>query len=306
VACKKEVEIKDGPYAGTHMESVEFESVWSLGANCDHGDVEAAIKMIDQANEYGLDTIELGQTMACYMELTERGLVPEGEGLNWGDAAAMVSLVDKIAAREGVGDVLAEGTARTAQHFGAPECAMTVKGQAIPAYDPRGLKGMGLGYATSNRGACHLRGYTVASEVLGIGGKSEPLAWEGKGKLTKLLQDLLAFSDSLDLCKFSSFAESPEVYAAQYAAFTGQAFTAEDVLKAGERVYNLERYYNNLAGFREGSDYLPERFLKEPSTAKSSEGSICELDQMLEEYYAERGWKQGVVPEGKLQELGIL
>ena len=306
VACKKEVEIKDGPYAGTHMESVEFESIWSLGANCDHGDAEAAIKMIDQANEYGLDTIELGQTMACYMELTERGLTPEGEGLAWGDAPAMVRMVDKIAAREGVGDILAEATARVAEHFGAPDAAMTVKGQAIPAYDPRGLKGMGLGYATSNRGACHLRAYTPASEVLGVGGKTEPLDWEGKGKLTKLLQDLMAFSDSLDICKFSAFAETPEIYASQYAAFTGQAFTADDVLKAGERVYNLERYYNNLAGFREGSDTLPDRFLKEPSTAKSSEGSVCELDKMLEEYYAERGWEQGVVPEQKLRELEIV
>ncbi|MHB8897933.1 MAG: aldehyde ferredoxin oxidoreductase family protein [Thermoguttaceae bacterium] len=306
VACKKEAEIKEGPYTGTRMESVEFESVWALGANCDHGDAEAIIKMIDEANRYGLDTIELGQTLACYMELTERGLVPPGEGLSWGDAAAMVPLVRKIALREGTGDVLAEGTARTARHFGAPEVAMTVKGQAIPAYDPRGLKGMGLGYATSNRGACHLRGYTVASEVLGVGGKTEPLAWEGKGKLTRQLQDLLAFADSLDLCKFSSFAESPEIYAAQYAAFTGQPFTADDVLAAGERVYNLERHYNNLAGFREGSDTLPERFLKEPSTATNSEGHVCELDKMLEEYYAERGWKQGVVPEQKLQELGIL
>ncbi|NQT35875.1 MAG: aldehyde ferredoxin oxidoreductase, partial [Planctomycetes bacterium] len=305
VACKKEVEIKDGPYAGLHMESVEYESVWSLGANCDTADVKAVIKMIDQANEYGFDAIELGHSLACYMELTERGLAPEGEGLNWGDTAAMVSLVDKMARREGVGDVLAEGTARIARHFDAPEVAMTVKDQGIAAYDPRGLKGMGLGYATSNRGACHLRAYTPASEVLGIGGKTDPLDWEGKGKLTKVLQDVMAFSDSLDVCKFSAFAESADNYAAQYAAFIGQPFTAEDVLEAGERIYNLERHYNNLAGFREGSDTLPDRFLKEPSTAPGSEGHICELPQMLEEYYAERGWNDGVVPDEKLSALGI-
>lgn len=120
------------------MESVEFESAWSLGANCDNGNTEAMIKMIDQANEYGLDTIELGQCMACYMELTERGLVPEGEGLAWGDADGMVKLVEKIAHRDGVGDILAEGTARIARHFGAPEVSMTVKDQAIPAYDRSG------------------------------------------------------------------------------------------------------------------------------------------------------------------------
>jgi aldehyde:ferredoxin oxidoreductase len=183
---------------------------------------------------------------------------------------------------------------------------MTVKDQAIPAYDPRGLKGMGLGYATSNRGACHLRAYTPASEVLGVGGKTDPLDWKGKGKLTKLLQDLMAFSDSMDICKFSAFAESAEHYADQYAAFTGQPFTAEDVLRAGERIYNLERFYNNQVGFREGSDTLPARFLNEPSTAEGSRGSVCELDSMLEEYYAERGWQDGVVPKEKLAELEIV
>lgn len=305
VACKKEVEIKDGPYAGLRMESVEYESAWSLGANCDHGDPEAVIKMIHQANEYGFDAIEMGQCLSCYMEVTERGLAPEGEGLQWGDAAGMVAMVEKMARREGVGDILAEGTARIARHFGAADAAMTVKDQAIPAYDPRGLKGMGVAYATSNRGACHLRAYTPGSEVLGVGGKTDPLDWEGKGKLTKLLQDIMAFSDSMDICKFSAFAESAEHYADQYGAFTGQTFTADEVLRAGERIYNLERHYNNLAGFREGSDTLPARFLNEPSTSDGSKGHVCELDSMLAEYYTERGWQDGVVPEEKLAELQI-
>ena len=303
--AKKRSKINEGPYAGLRMESVEYESAWSLGGNCDNRDAPAMIKMIDQANEYGFDAIELGQCLACYMELTERGLTPDGEGLAWGDATAMVAMVDKMGRREGVGDVLAEGTARIAQHFGAPEVAMTVKGQAIPAYDPRGLKGMGIGFATSNRGACHLRAYTPGSEILGVGGKTDPLAWEGKGKLTKLLQDIMAFSDSMDICKFSAFAESADHYAQQYAAFTGQAFTAEDVIRTGERIYNLERHYNNQAGFREGSDTLPDRFLTEASTADGSRGHVCELQQMLVEYYAERGWEEGVVPAEKLAELSI-
>jgi aldehyde:ferredoxin oxidoreductase len=306
VACKKEVEIKDGPYAGLHMESVEYESAWALGANCDNSDAAAMIKLIDQCNEYGFDTIELGQCLACYQEVTQRGLAPEGEGLAWGDAAGMVSLVDKMAVREGVGDVLAEGSARIARHFGVPEISMTVKDQSIPAYDPRGLKGMGVAYATSNRGACHLRAYTPSSEVFGLPEKTEPLDWEGKGRLTKQLQDIVAFSDSMDICKFSGFAENAEMYAQQYAAFTGQPFTTEDAFKAGERIYNLERHYNNLAGFREGSDSLPERFLNEPSTAEGSEGHVCELPQMLAEYYEERGWQEGVVPDAKLAELGIV
>jgi len=117
---------------------------------------------------------------------------------------------------------------------------------------------MGLGYATSNRGACHLRGYSPASELGVIGLKTDPLAWEGKGALLKLLQDLHAFSDSLDLCKFSAFSEGAEHYAEQYRVMVGlDKFEVADVLQVGERIYNLERYYNNLAGWGEGSDYLP-------------------------------------------------
>jgi aldehyde:ferredoxin oxidoreductase len=304
-ACKKEVEITDGPYAGLKMESIEYESAWSLGANCDNADIGSIAKMIDQCNDFGLDSIEHGNVFSVYMEATEKGYA-EGEGLAWGDAAAMVALTEKLSLRQGIGDVLAEGPARLAAHFGHPEIAMAVKGQAIPAYDPRGLKGMGIGFATSNRGACHLRGYTPGAEMGLLPMDVDPLAWKGKGELLKIFQDLHAFSDSLDLCKFSAFAEDAEQYAAQYAVAMGIPFTADEVMKTGERVYNLERYYNNLAGFREGSDTLPERFLKEPSTLGGSKGQVCELDQMLADYYELRGWQDGVVPESKLRELEIL
>jgi aldehyde:ferredoxin oxidoreductase len=187
-----------------------------------------------------------------------------------------------------------------------PELAMAVKGQAIPAYDPRGLKGMGIAYATSNRGACHLRAYTPASELGLIPLKTDPLEWKGKGELTKVFQDLHAFSDSLDLCKFSAFAQGADEYAAQYQAITGVPFTADDVMTTGERIYNLERRYNNLAGLREGSDYLPKRFLEEPSTMPGSKGHVCELPQMLDEYYRARGWVNGVVPESKLEQLQVV
>jgi aldehyde:ferredoxin oxidoreductase len=306
VACKKEVEITEGPYAGLRMESVEYEPAWSTGAMCGNDNIASVAKMIDESNDWGLDAIEIGVTLAAYMEATECGYLNGAPGLAWGDHANMVALVRQIALREGVGDVLAEGAARVAEHFGHPEIAMTVKGQGIPAYDPRGLKGMGLGYATSNRGACHLRGYSPAVELSLIPITADPLAWKGKGDLLKLLQDLHAFSDSLDLCKFSAFAEGGDEYAAQYSAMVGVPFTADDVLKTGERVYNLERYYNNLVGFREGSDYLPVRFLKEPSQAPGSLGHVCELDPMLEEYYKARGWENGVVPESKLKELEII
>ncbi len=307
VACKKEVEVKDGPFK-VHMESVEYEPAWSLGANCGNDDVGAVAYMIDLANKYGFDAIEIGQVLSMYMEYTEK-YANGNPRLEWGDTAAMVEFIEKIVARDGIGDVLAEGPTKAAEKLGHPELAMAVKGQAIPAYDPRGLKGMGLGYATSNRGACHLRAYTPASElgVMPFGTlKTDPLAWEGKGELVKIFQDVHAVSDSFDICKFSAFAEGMDEYTAQFNAMTGLDYTPEELLKCGERIYNLERYYNNLNGFREGSDTLPKRFLEEPSTQPGSEGHVCELDLMLKDYYELRGWKDGVVPEEKLKELEII
>ncbi|HLF25162.1 MAG TPA: aldehyde ferredoxin oxidoreductase family protein [Anaerolineae bacterium] len=306
VACKKEVEVKEGPFTGLRMESVEYESAWAFGAMCDNPDVNAVAKLIDLCNDLGIDTIDTGDALAMYMEASQRGYTNGTGGLAWGDVMAMIETARKIAFREGVGDILANGIDPAAKYWGHPEIAMTVKGQGIPAYDPRGLKGMGLGYATSNRGACHLRGYSPASELGLIPLKTDPLAWKGKGELLKLLQDLFAFTDSLDCCKFSTFAEGAQEFADQYTAMVGVPLTADDVLKTGERIYNLERYYNNLAGLGEGSDYLPQRFLKEPSTMPGSQGHICELPEMLEEYYTARGWKNGVVLEEKLKELAIL
>jgi aldehyde:ferredoxin oxidoreductase len=309
VACKKEVEITEGPFKGLHMESVEYESAWAVGANCGNDNIASVAKLIDQCNDYGLDTIELGNTLSVYMEASEKAYTNSDGTLLWGDWACMVDVTTKIAFRDGVGDILAEGAARAARKFGHPELSMSVKGQSIPAYDPRGMKGMGIAYATSNRGACHLRAYTPAAELNIMPFQSlsvDPLEWKGKGELTKIFQDVHAFSDSLDLCKFSAFAMGMDEYTNQYAAMLGIEFTVDDAMKAGERIYNLERYYNNLAGLAEGSDYLPKRFTDEPSTMPGSEGHVCELDKMLEEYYAARGWENGVVPEAKLKELGIL
>jgi aldehyde:ferredoxin oxidoreductase len=307
VACKKEVRIHDGEFAGLQMESLEYEPAWALGANCGNDNVASVAKMIHLANNYGMDAIEIGDVLATYVEASSQGYTNGDGGLEAGDYMGMIDLIDKVAYREGIGNVLADGVEPTALYFGHPEIAMSVKGQGIPAYDPRGLKGMGIAYATSNRGACHLRAYTPAVELGTIALTADPLEWKGKGELTKLLQDLHAFSDSLDLCKFSAFAEGAEEYAAQYAAFVGlDEFTVDDVLETGERIYNLERYYNNLAGFREGSDYLPKRFTDEPSTMPGSEGHVCELDLMLEEYYTAREWENGVVPEAKLKKMGIL
>ena len=306
VACKKEVEVKEGPWAGLRMESVEYEPAWSLGANCDNDDIGSIAKLIDQCNDLGMDPIELGGLLSMVMEATERGAAI-GEGLGWGDTLAMVALTERIARRQGEdADVLAEGPARAAERLGVPELAMAVKGQALPAYDPRGLKGMGLGYATSNRGACHLRAYVAAAELGVVPGEQDPLEWRGKGLLVKTFQDLHAFSDSLDLCKFSAFAEDAGHYAEQYAVAMGRGFSADDVLRAGERIYNLERRFNNLAGFGAGADTLPRRYTEEASTLAGSKGHVSELDEMLAEYYTARGWREGVVPETKLAELDVV
>ncbi|MFO7918744.1 MAG: aldehyde ferredoxin oxidoreductase family protein [Anaerolineae bacterium] len=306
IACKKEVKITEGEHAGLHMESFEYESAWAFGAMCDNDDVNAIAALIDRCNDLGLDTIEAGNALSMTMEATEKGLV---DGLAWGDTEAMMEMVRKIAFREGLGDELAEGPAQAAEKWGAPEISMSAKGQSIPAYDPRGLKGMGIGFATSNRGACHLRGYTPAAEVvnwvLGEEMVVDPMAWEGKGELLATFQNVYGFTDSADVCKFSTFAVPLDVFAGLYAGVTGVELDADGLLEIGERIYNLERYYNNLNGFREGSDTLPPRFLEEPGTGAASE-SVCELDEMLEEYYACRGWEEGVVPEEKLRELDIL
>ncbi len=305
VACKKEVEVD---YMGRHfhVESMEYESVWSFGAFSGNDNFPSIAHMIDRCNDLGMDTIEMGACLATYMEIHENGW--DGQyALGWGEHEKMAELVELTARREGIGDVLAEGTKRIAEHFGHPDVAMQVRGQAIPAYDPRGLKGMGLGFATSNRGACHLRGYSPASELGVIGWKTDPLDWEEKPELLKVLQDLLAFSDSLDLCKFNSFVEDADLYAAQYATMVGiDDFTADDVMRIGEAIYNMERYYNQLAGEQPGADTLPPRFTQEMSTMKGSEGHVCELQQMLEKYYELRGWVNGQPTEAKLIELGII
>lgn len=301
VACKKEVEVKEGKYK-TRTESFEYESAWALGGNCGTSNKEAIAYLINQCNDYGIDTIELGNTFSMAMEASEKGLIEDK--LEWGDVDAMIALVEKIVQREGIGNILADGPGRAAAHFGNADLAMVVKNQSIPAYDPRGVQGIGLAYATSNRGACHLRGYTVAAEIAGIPEAVDRLAVEGKGNLLKIFQDLHAFSDSLDLCKFSSFSENADIYAEQYSAVVGIELTGDDIMKIGERVYNLERYFNNKAGFDGKDDTLPKRFLTEPATGNSA-GEVSHLPEMLKEYYEVRGWQDGVVTKEKLNELEI-
>jgi len=301
VACKKELEVKEGRWK-VKTESMEYETAWAFGGMCGNANRDAMIYMLDQCNDYGLDTIEMGVALSMVMEASELKLTDEV--INWGDAEKMSELIKKTAFREGIGDTLALGAYGAAVKLGNPDIAMSVKGQAIPAYDPRGVQGIGLGYATSNRGACHLRGYTIASEIAGIPFATDRTVTEGKAVLLKTFQDLFAFTDSMDVCKFATFSEGAAEFSAQVATLTGLEISPEEAMKIGERIYNLERHYNNLNGFAGKDDTLPKRFFVEPATGHS-EGMLSHLDVMLKEYYELRGWADGVVTEAKLQELGI-
>ncbi len=302
VTCKKELEVKEGKWK-TKTESMEYETAWALGAMCGLADREAITYMLDQCNDYGLDTIEMGVTLAMAMEASETSLT--GEVINWGDADKMSALIKQTAFREGIGDTLALGAYYAAVKLGNPDLAMSVKGQAIPAYDPRGVQGIGLGYATSNRGGCHLRGYTIASEIAGIPFATDRTVTEGKAELLKTFQDLFAFTDSMDVCKFATFSEGAAEFSSQVAAMTGMEISPEEAMRIGERIYNLERHYNNLNGFTSKDDTLPKRFFDTPATGNSA-GMISQLPVMLKEYYEARGWVDGVVPESKLHELEIV
>jgi aldehyde:ferredoxin oxidoreductase len=311
VACKKEVEVDvhhKGEDHNVRMESYEYESAWALGPNSMSDDRDKVAMMIDRCNDMGVDTIDMGNTMAMAMEATEEGRLEEG--LDWGDSDTMIEMIERVAHREDdLADLLAEGAMRAAEELGDPDMSLDVKGQTMAAYDPRSMKGMAIGYATSNRGACHLRGYTPSAEILGIPEKVDPHEPDGKGELCATFQDLHAISDSFDICKFNAFAEGIEEYVLQFNGMTGLDFSEEELMEAGERIYNLERYYNNLAGFDGSDDDLPVRFVEgEPEAIPGqggSEGQLVELDQMKDEYYEVRGWEDGVVPDEKLDKLGI-
>ena len=295
-----------GKYKGIG-EGPEYEATWGLGPNLFIDDFEAISKANFLCNELGLDPISLAGTLACATEMMEKGFIPrEKAELRWGDADMLVEMTIKTAYREGFGDELAEGSYRLAEKYGHPEYSMSVKKQELPAYDPRGQQGIGLNYATSNRGGCHVRGYMTSPEVLGIPEKVDPDSTEGKAALLKIFQDLTALVDSAGICLFTTFGQGLPEIAEQLRQATGLDLSDEEFLLAGERIWNLERSFNLQAGISNKDDTLPPRLLLEPMKGGPHQGNVVRLELMLPEYYTLRGWDQAGVPTPeKLQELSL-
>ena len=272
---------------------LEFEAAWALGAANGVDDLEALQYANIICNEHGMDPITFGATIGAVMELYEMGvLTAEQIGIDagFGSAQALVHFAEITAKGEGFGKEIGQGSKRLTEKYGHPELSMSVKGQEFPAYDSRGIQGMGLAYATSNRGACHLRGYTVASEVLGIPVKTDPLTADGKPELVIAFQDATAAFDSAGICIFTSFAWGLSDVQPQIAAACGEEFTLENLSKIGERIWNLERDFNNRAGFTSKDDTLPPRLLNEPAKTGPAKGLVNKLPEMLPAYYELRGW----------------
>ncbi len=308
ISCGRVTAVEDGKYAG-HGEGPEYESAWAFGPDCGVDDLAAIAKANYLCNEFGLDTITMGTTIACAMDLYRDGILTAkdtGRPLLFGDADAMVEMVRLTARREGFGELLALGSYRLAERYGHPEYSMSVKKQEMPAYDPRALQGIGLNYATSNRGGCHVRGYTTAVEVLGNPFKMDPAVIEGKAELGITFQNLTAALDSSGACLFSTFGLGADDLADMLSALTGQAYSVDEFMKTGDRIWNLERLWNLKAGIGRKDDRLPDRIVKEPLTSGPAKGRVNRLDEMLPEYYRLRGWdEQGVPTKTKLKELGL-
>jgi aldehyde:ferredoxin oxidoreductase len=276
-------------------EGPEFETTWAFGAACGVDDLAAIIEANALCNDLGFDTISAGATIACAMELAEKGCIDSD--LRFGQAERFATLLEDMAYRRDLGALLADGSLRLATQAGRPDLSMTVKGMEMPAYDPRGMQGQGLLYATSNRGACHMRGNMLGLEVLGLPKMIDRFQTQGKSSYVILHQNAAAAIDSLVVCKFTNMGVAEEYFARVLTAVSGVPYATGDLIKAGERIYTLERMYNNREGFTRADDCLPPRMLQEPVASGPSQGWVNRLEPMLEEYYRARGWNESGVPK---------
>ncbi len=308
IGCGRSTAVPDGAFSVTSGEGPEYESIFAFGSDCGITELDAITKANHLCNELGLDTISMGTTIAVAMELVETGKIPEsrlhGLNLTFGNAGAMVEAVWMTAYRAGIGDDLALGSLRLGGKYGAPELSMSVKGLELPAYDPRAVQGIGLNYATANRGGCHVSGYLISPEIMGFPEKLDPYTTEGKAQWVKTFQDFTSLVNSSVVCLFNTFALGLPDYADMLSCITGWEMDDQELLVIGERITNLERLMINRYGFDEKDDTLPKRF-DEPMPDGPSKGHVSLLDEMLPEYYELRGWEHGKPGSGKLRELGL-
>jgi aldehyde:ferredoxin oxidoreductase len=311
--CEKISLVKEGPYAGSLSRGPEFETLDALGAQCGIDNLPVLIAAAQACDELGLDTISAGNAISFAMELSQRDLLPASlwEGpLQFGDGEALIRLIREIAFRQGLGDVLAEGVRLASQLLGEETVpyAIHVKGVELPAYDPRGAVGMGLAYATAFRGADHIRAFTIGKEILDPG--ADRYTPNGKALLVKSMQDLRSAFDAAGLCVFLGKDLDSEDTADLLNAVTGFDLSPDEVLLIGERIWNQERLLAVREGIGRDEDTLPRRFLEEPLPDGMTQGRVLELpilNQMLEEYYALRGWdpKTGYPTPDTLMRLGL-
>ena len=289
----------------------EYETVWTMGPNCGVSDFNQIIDAGYWCNQYGLDTISTGCTIAAAMELHERGFIRDEElvglPLVWGNGEAMVEWVKRIGSRKGLGEKMAEGSYRFCESYGVPEYSMSVKKLEMPGYDVRGFQGEGLTFATNNRGACHVRGHVIPRErmdEMSTGIKRTSI--EGKAALVKDYQERSAVGDSLGFCGFGRVGLELQDLVDLYNCVCGINETVESMMKSGERIVNMERLWNLAAGFTKDDDTLPRRMLEEPVPSGPSQGEVNRLPEMLPRYYRLKGWDDDGIPTpSKLKELGL-
>jgi aldehyde:ferredoxin oxidoreductase len=278
---------------------LEYETAFAFGPAVGVDDVDALTFAGYMMNEHGMDPISFGVTLAAAMELYELGILTkeqtDGIELKFGNPEALTVMAEKTGKYEGFGQDLALGSKRLCEKYGRPELAMVVKGQEFAGYDSRALQGMGLGYATSNRGACHLRHDTFTEDF-------EDIGTSGKAQACKSSQDDTAAVDSVGICLFTSSAWDIGDLADQLDAACEGEWTEERVRECGERTWTLERMFNLRSGLTAADDTLPPRMLNDPVPSGTAKGNVNELDKMLPEYYSLRDWTAEGVPTAALMQ----
>jgi len=277
----------------------EYESVWALGPNLGIFDLITITQANYLCNMYGIDTISCGGSIACGMELQQKGYI-KNDSLKFGKSTSLKNLVKMITYKEGIGSELSEGAALLAKKHNSNETAMHVKGLELPAYDPRGAIGHALGYATSNRGGCHLTGYLASLEIFAVPKKIDRFTIAGKPDLLALKQNQKAIEDSLVICTFAGWALGLDYYARFLKAITGIDYDVIQLTEIGERIYTLERIFNLNEGLNKSTDTLPSRFLSNPLKDGASKGHVVPLELMLDQYYNVRGWDSNGIPTKEL------